>query len=1104
MKILSLHAKNIFTLEQDFKLEFDKGQLKDQWYLPLAEAELKFDPTALIHLVTLSLYNRLAYPIETQGQRQSTTSLLDGRTLLPHGTHEASIMLRFVGKDEEEYATRWHVSATRSGRLVSSKLELFSSKNGNKIGKDTRETLHEIEKRTKMSFAQFEQQFILPYNQCRTLLQVTDPDMQRTALHALLTPTIQENSLAWIAAAHQQAQLALAQLELKIQHAFLLTPAEMTHLYEQYEALTQQLEEKKALLASLRSDQEWYLKEQQIQDQLFDLNQQIEQLHYEKDQQEKHIEEKETLVQAVWNRFVQLKTNYELKKQELEQARELEWHTQSINNTLGEDRVELRTLYQKHKELIEQVQVKETSIRQTEEKYQQHALWLNDHSVLATLSQREEYLRHEITHYLNKQSQIQHVEEQLTTLSQTIHNLTQTLTASQEKKLANQRVLEQLKHQIVQLKTARHQPERNTLVERQQILYQQLSALSQCELIYTRYQEWEEKRQLTTTQQQALTTQLSEALTESTALEEEIRTLSTALTEAQQNLKRVERLKHLRDLRASLTQHQPCPVCGSETHPWAERHLVAAPELIQTTVEQVNTLTATLETKKIQQITLNQNILHLQAFLTECTQSLNVVTQNTQQLYAQAMQFAKQADLTEQVLSQGPQSLTLLTQSLMQENQQISQRLQTFLQLDTTYQQVQQQYEQVLRCLEDDTGRCNQLHTERMLKEYQLTTVIERVNEFKHDLAILFQQLDSLLTLWRPDWEELLSQGQTEFEKLLREDLHLYFAHKEEMHIWEKQLTHLQTDLRVLQQEQETLKTHSEMCRQKLQEKTQSIEKLTERRRQLLDGQAVSAYELDMNRQIQMAEKLVQQEQEMRHALTQRLMHIEGQLKQIQTEQQHIEQIFEAHCAIQPVLELSEIETQFLNAEQVLTHLWHERGMLDQQLQQQTHTQELVQTWKQALLVQREQVHHWYELEEAFQKHELNILTQKHYTIFLQEYCNKINQFLKQYHILNDMTLCFMALPGKNEHLVLLRQQNPVILTKENQVALAFVMSYLIASTAFSQEYSETHTYFLDAQADYQSLLTLLPTMFAKIPFTQLQILIPEKITLQQMDLLEK
>lgn len=1097
MKILSLHAKNIFTLEQEFKLEFDKGPLKDQWYIALSEAELKCDPTGLLHLVTLSLYNRLAFPVKETGS-------LDGRTLLPLGTHEASIMLRFIGKDEEEYATRWHVSATRSGRLVSSKLELFSSKNGNKIGRDTRETLHEIEKRIKMSFAQFEHQFVLPYHPCRTLLQATDMETQHAALLAIFTPEVQENHLSWIYTAHQQAQSKLAQLELKIQHAFLLTPAETTHLYEQYETLTQALEEKKNILESLRCDQEWHFQEKKIQDQLFDLHQQIEQLHYEKDQQEKHIEEKEKLVQAVWNRLVQLKTNYDLKKQEIEQARELEWHIQSIKNTLGESRVELRTLYQKHQNLIEQIQLKETSIRQTEEKYQQHALWLNDHSVLATLSQREEYLRHEVTHYLNKKSQIQHVEEQLTTLSQTINNLTQTLAASQEKKLANQRILEQLKHQIVELKTARHQPERQTLVERQQTLYQQLSALSQCELLYTRYQEWEEKRQLATTQQATLTIQLNDALTEAQTLEEEILTLSTELTEAQQDLKRVERLKHLRDLRSSLTQHQPCPVCGSAAHPWADRHLVTATELIQATTEQVATLISTLETKKIQQVTLKQHILHLQAFATECTQSFNVITQNAQQLYTQAMQFAKQANLTETVLRQGAESLTLLAQSLIQENQQISERLQTFAQLDATYQQVQQQHEQVLRCLEDDTGRCNQLHTERMLKEYQLTTVIERLNEFKHDLEILFQQLDSLLTLWRPDWEELLLQGQPEFEKLLHDDLHLYFTHKEEMHIWEKQLAHLQTDLLVVQQELDALKTHSEMCKQKLQEKNQAIEKLTERRTQLLEGQSLPAYELEMNRQIQTAEKLVQQEQEMRHALTQRLMQIEGQLKQIATEKKRIEEILATLYVTKPTLELDEIETQFLNEEQTRSHLWHERGMLDQQLQQQKQTEQLVQTWQQALLGQREQVQDWQQLAEAFQKHELNTLTQKHYALFLQEFCHKVNQFLAQYHILDGMTLCLTSIFENGCQVIRFSQQQTGVISEKEYVVLAFLMSYLFATDSLLQEASEMTTHFVEVGADHACLLAILPTIFAKIPFTQKQILIPQKITLQQMDLLEK
>lgn len=1093
MKLLSLHAKNIFALDHDLKLELDKGNLKDQVCLIFTKECLQYDPNALIHLISLGLYNRLAYSITTTPRAHHTTvpSTTDGRALIPSGVSEASISLRFLDQNQEEYLSRWHVSATRSGRLVSSKLELFTAKNGAKIGRDSRETLHEIEKRIKMSFSQFEQQFVLPYSQSCALLESHHFDTQKEILIALFTEDFQNRSGAWISEKYHQATQNLSLLEAKVQHTTLLPPAELAQINVRHEILKGQLLEKKEKINALNWARAWYTQEKMLQDQIYDLHQKIAQLRDDKAQQAQHVQEKETVLQSVWNRHIQLKTNYDLKKQEIEKAKELDWHIQSVKNNLGEVRIELREQYQKHQLLIEKVQEKETEIRQTEEKYKQQALWLNDHSVLATLSQREAELHNQLTHYLNKKNQIENVKAQSEHLSQTIQNLAKTLSVSQEKKQSEQCALEQLKHQIAQLRAARYQPERHRLIEKQQENYQRLSTISQFELVTMRHKEWEEKYRTTQKQKQFFETQLQSYQDEERALSDEIRLLSAQYDDLRKEQKRWDRLKHLGDLRTSLASHQACPICGSVDHPWENRKVQNASKLIQESVQHLDQVQKNLAEKQTALTIVKQNIVHVHALIHECTQGIETLAQNISQLQKEAQNLAHLAGLKEEACT--ADYLNILTDALMQEIQQIGDQLQNFAQLDQTYQNVQKEYEKVFQDLEDQTARCNQLHTERMLKEYQLTTVIERLNEFKYDLQMLGQQLEKAFALWRPDWEELLTQNSHDFYQLLESDLNLYQIHQEEVQIWEKQLSHSQVDLSILQHELENLKHASDTCKQALQEKNSVLEKLTQRRTTLLEGHPIQAYEIEMARQIQMAEKLVHQEQEMHHALVQRLMQIDGQLKQLQidctNDEAHLRVLFET----KPTIPFEEIENNVLTEEQAISHILHECGMLAQQQTSQQHVQQQVDIWKNQIAAQHQIVQQWSKLVMAFSAHDLSILSREHYVLFIQHYVDKINAIKKMNR--QDGRLGFYIDAIQQDAMIFVNEQNQQIaqLHPKSVAQMGLIMGYLFATEGI--ETQNKQTYFLAGGTQ------LTPDeVWACLPFSvreNIQIIMPcEEITM--------
>ncbi|MGZ8288301.1 MAG: AAA family ATPase [Telluria sp.] len=182
MRILKIAGRNLASLAGDFCVDFEQEPLKSSGLFAIS-GPTGAGKSTLLDAMCLALYD--ATPRLLKGKSGSllpdvgadTVSVQDPRTLLRRGAAEGWAEVDFVGNDNQRYRSRWTVRRARtkaSGGLQKSAMTLHTMPGELALGGTKTEVMQEIAQRVGLSFEQFTRAVLLAQNEFSAFLKTEE------------------------------------------------------------------------------------------------------------------------------------------------------------------------------------------------------------------------------------------------------------------------------------------------------------------------------------------------------------------------------------------------------------------------------------------------------------------------------------------------------------------------------------------------------------------------------------------------------------------------------------------------------------------------------------------------------------------------------------------------------------------------------------------------------------------------------------------------------------------------------------------------------------------------------------------------------------------
>ena len=183
MKILNISGKNLASLAGEFEVDFQQEPLASAGLFAIS-GPTGAGKSTLLDALCLALYDATPRLLKVLGRGSAlpdvgkeTVNAQDTRTLLRRGTPDGYAQVDFVGNDGAHYRARWSVRRSRTraeGALQSTAMSLHQLPGLQAIGGTKTEVKEEIEKRIGLSFDQFTRAVLLAQNEFSTFLKTED------------------------------------------------------------------------------------------------------------------------------------------------------------------------------------------------------------------------------------------------------------------------------------------------------------------------------------------------------------------------------------------------------------------------------------------------------------------------------------------------------------------------------------------------------------------------------------------------------------------------------------------------------------------------------------------------------------------------------------------------------------------------------------------------------------------------------------------------------------------------------------------------------------------------------------------------------------------
>jgi exonuclease SbcC len=182
MKILRIGGKNLASLAGEFEVDFAREPLVSSGLFAIS-GPTGAGKSTLLDALCLALYDATPRLLKARSGSQvpdvgaDTVPAHDRRTLLRRGAAEGYAEVDFIGNDGIAYRARWSVRRSynrATGALQGVNMSLHKLPELAPLGNTKTETLIEIEKRIGLSFEQFTRSVLLAQNEFSAFLRTDD------------------------------------------------------------------------------------------------------------------------------------------------------------------------------------------------------------------------------------------------------------------------------------------------------------------------------------------------------------------------------------------------------------------------------------------------------------------------------------------------------------------------------------------------------------------------------------------------------------------------------------------------------------------------------------------------------------------------------------------------------------------------------------------------------------------------------------------------------------------------------------------------------------------------------------------------------------------
>ena len=926
MKILTIRIKNLASLEGTTEIDFMQEPLCSAGIFAIT-GPTGAGKSTILDALCLALYAKTPRymqaretGIEIADVRGSTINQSDVRAILRDGTADGYAEVDFVGIDGQRYRANWNVRRARNqaaGSLQQATTTLKNLSTGHDIGGRKTELLSEIIRLVGLNYEQFIRSVLLAQGDFTAFLKA-DKDQKASLLEKLTGTHIYSELSRRIFERCREEDQQLKLLQRSQENIVTLTTEELADLNEQEIALAKLLEQLEARINTTLAELKWHgdldSHEAQVQEAERTFQERLTQREQSTDRGTylKHVEQVQptrTWVDALHEATGQLAQKREALEQVRVRQQLLAQQTAEIETVVAEAagqleaqivaQEEAKPLLDEARKLDTQLQTKEAEVAAARQQLDARKVkWETSHRHLMQQQREAETLAEQISRlqeWREKRRNRQSVAENSTLIAAKLSDARKQLEAIESAAENTIQFEAEIKVKIVEhtqhaQRSERLAKEMNGVTARLEILQKELSTIpveqlreeikavsANVEDIRSGAAHWRqlyqvlraeriltEKAENTQRELADKEAQLAAAATILQAVTERRKASATMLEKA-----RLAASENVEALRAELAEGQPCPVCGSETHPYAHEN----PRLNHVLDELKNAHEAH-EAAYSEQLTrhsqLMQSIMLLHQTITMLENDRKTDEAELRSLTAGWEAFAvahASMDIAEE------ERESWLAEQLAQtkaKQEAIAQHLEYYQTLQSqreairqTWQHLQTEHTDAVNAVKD-LERASQILNERRAHAQSVQTV--GTANLEDILASLKPNFPD--DLWIANWKNQPDAFLESIDAFADEWKQTAEALERDRNI----LDVLRATLAGLQSEEQALATDVAQTEQELTNKQAAYTALTESRRSIFNGEAVETLEAQLKqRAIQVQEQVNVHKQRQAHLQTEKV-----------------------------------------------------------------------------------------------------------------------------------------------------------------------------------------------------------------------------------------